>query len=349
MIFSKKTYKLGAIGTKLLKQWVSGTRTPIYVGLFVTQRCNLKCAYCFPDSPHRKEKDPTLKEIFDIVDELYRIGTRYITILGGEPTIRNDFDQIVDYITGKGILTEVGTNGYFTERWISSYKKLHLVCHSIDGNEQDHDKNRGKGSFKKVYKSLELCHENNIPVQIRSVFTKYNTNSLEYLLDLGKKMGTSLALAEQAVVKQSDMDTILESQALREFWKQVRHYKREGHNIAKSYTLLDKIIDFPVEFSPDKIFMGDVPLPESLKGYTECHLSNGYCFIDTDGMMYPCAPLFGKFGINIHEGGIQTAWEKLGKERPCRLCRQSVMDLKSYFFARDMSSIFEGVRNVITK
>lgn len=335
------------VTSKLATVIVTRKRIPLYVGFFITERCNLKCIYCFPNSPNRKVDDLSKEQIFEIVDELYKMGTRYITILGGEPTIRKDFGEIVDYITAKGIMAEVGTNGYYTKSRLEDFKKLYLVCHSIDGDEEGHDANRGKGSYKKIIESLTLCKENDIPVQMRTVFNKNNARCLEYLLELSQKFGTSLALAEQAVVKDKDNEYVMTNEEIRDFWIRVREYKKQGYKIDKSFALLDKIIDYPVEIPYNKIFRKGEEVPYN-GDFPACKLSNGYCFIDADGYMYPCATLFGKFGKNIFEVGIKAAWDYLD-ERECLFCRQSIQDLKSYFFSTDPKAFAIAMRNFLSK
>lgn len=332
--------------SKFITSILTGKRIPLYVGLFITEVCNLKCIYCFPNSPNRNVKDLSKEEIFKIVDELYLLGTRYITILGGEPLIRKDFGEIVDYITQKGIMVEVGTNGYYTNARLNDLKKLYLVCHSIDGDEEGHDTNRGKGSFKKIIESLIVCKENNISFQMRAVFNKNNVHCLEYLLKLSKELGTSLALAEQAVVKNEDKEYALTSQEAKDFWVKVREYKKHGYRIDKSFTLLNKIINYPIDIPYDKIFKKGDTIPNG--DFPQCNLNRGYCFIDTDGFMYPCATLFGKFGKNIFEVGVKNAWEYL-EEKECIFCRQSIQDLKSYFFSRDFKSLLVAARNFLSK
>lgn len=346
-VISRKYKPTLKVASKLASLLLTGKRIPLYVGLFITERCNLRCIYCFPDSPNRKVRDLSKGEIFDIVDELYALGTRYITILGGEPMIRKDFGEIVDHITNKGILTEVGTNGYYTRARLEDLKKLYLVCHSIDGCEKGHDLNRGKGSFKKIIESMKLCKENNIPIQMRTVFNRNNIGCLEYLLNLSREFGTSLALAEQAVVKDEDKKYVLTTTEIRNFWIRVREYKRQGYRIDKSFTLLDNIINYPVEIPYHKIFKKGERI--DFNGcYPSCNLNKGYCFIDTDGYLYPCAPLFGKFGKNIFDGGIKEAWDYL-EERDCLFCRQSIQDLKSHFFSADLKALTVAVRNFLNK
>ncbi|MBF0275177.1 MAG: radical SAM protein [Nitrospinae bacterium] len=342
----KKYIPAFKFGIKLLEAKLKGKRFPLYVGLFITERCNLSCIYCFPNSPNRKVNDLSKEQIFEIIDELYVMGTRYITILGGEPMIRKDFGEIVDYIVNKGMVAECGTNGFYINKHIEAVKKLFTVCNSIDGDKEGHDANRGEGSWEKIIESIETCQKHGVPIQMRAVFTKKNVHCLKYLLELSKKYNTSLALAEQSCVKPEDISYVMTTEEVRDFWIKVKEYKKEGYDIDKSDALLDKIINYPVDIPYDKIFYeGDV-IPEG--DFPKCNLSQGYCFIDVDGMMYPCANLFGKYGKNIFEVGIQGAWDYLG-ENKCLFCRSSIQDLKSYFFGMDYKSFSVVLRNFLSK
>ncbi len=323
------------------RAFVTGRRIPLYVGLFITPRCNLKCVYCFPDSPRRKEENEFSKqEIFNIVDELYALGTRYIVLLGGEPLLREDVEDIIAYIARKNIILEVITNGYFTRQRLAALKQVSYVCHSIDGNEIDMEKNRGRGSYKKIMGSLCLCRENGIPVQMRTVFNKNNAGSLDYLLNLARTWKTTLGLCEQAVTREQDWEFVMSAEELRDFWRKVRDYKKKGYPVDKTFHLLDNIIGFPIDIPLDKIFHKNDPLPPNFP-FRPCHITRSHAFLDSDGIMYPCPMLLGRKlnGQSIYNnGGIKEAWDNLD-QNDCLFCRQSIQDLKNEFFSYDAQAV----------
>lgn len=337
--FRYRIYPAARAAFKVLQGYITKKRMPIFVSLFVTQRCNLKCTYCFPDSPHRKEGDIPIDRLFKIIDDLCGIGARYITILGGEPTLRDDFDKIVDYIAGKGILVDMSTNGCLIKRWQKTIKKLFLICNSIDGDEEAHDLNRGKGSFEKIMESIEFCRANNVPIQLRSVITPNNINHIQFMLDLSKKLGTTLSLGEQCVDCGQKVDRAT-AERYRQFWQFMKQKKNEGYLIDKSDTCIDQIINYPTDVPMDRIFMeGDKDL-DKFSHIPRCTIRNGFLFVDENGMMYPCVPLFGKWGKNYNELGIKRAWEEL-TEYKCVFCRSSIYDMKSYFFGAEGSTMFD--------
>ena len=347
----KKNWPAVKAAVQYSKLYLTRRRAPLYAGLLLTPRCNLNCVYCFPDSPHRgHENELSRQKIFDLIDELYDMGTRYIALLGGEPLLREDFDDIVEYLVQKKIIIEVITNGYFTRQKIDALKKVHFVCHSLDGNQADMEKNRGPGSYKKIMESLDLCRDNNIAVQMRTVFNKNNINSLDYLANLARRRKTTLGVCEQAVIKARDKEYALTTVELKQFWMSVRQYKQGGYPLDKTLSQIERMINLPTEIPMDRIFRKSDVIPSNLS-YKQCHISNGHVFIDSNGLMYPCAMLLGKKegGQNIYDsGGLAGAWEALGNNN-CRFCRQSLQDLKSEFFSYDGAAIKAVTTTLLSK
>lgn len=79
----------------------------------VTQRCNLHCPVCFM-SAEDDESDPTLDEIASMYDTIARITSTDcgVQITGGEPTCREDLEEIVRMGRARGFWgVEVNTNG----------------------------------------------------------------------------------------------------------------------------------------------------------------------------------------------------------------------------------------------
>ena len=103
---------------KLVKAKVTGRRIPVRVCLLVTKYCNLTCFFCYAEDilNSKAVQEYSLDNIKNIVDQLYKAECRQITIVGGEPLIRDDIGEIIDYIHNKGIFVEMTTNGYFVKK-----------------------------------------------------------------------------------------------------------------------------------------------------------------------------------------------------------------------------------------
>ncbi|MDR1546843.1 MAG: GTP 3',8-cyclase MoaA [Deltaproteobacteria bacterium] len=67
-----------------------------YVRLSVTDRCNLRCAYCMPEEPPvRAGHNPPLGALVRIARVMASLGVRKIKLTGGEPTVRRDLPELV--------------------------------------------------------------------------------------------------------------------------------------------------------------------------------------------------------------------------------------------------------------
>jgi len=83
---------------------------PRVASLFVTRHCNLRCPYC--RSIEQPTRDIPHEEWKRIIDRLYDFGVRLFTFTGGEPTIRPDCDDLVEYIVkAKNAVCWLITNG----------------------------------------------------------------------------------------------------------------------------------------------------------------------------------------------------------------------------------------------
>src|SRR5690606_21254071 len=60
----------------------------------VTQRCDLKCGYCFAQSGDGST-DPSVAQLLASFRALVENGNTFVQLSGGEPTVRNDLREIV--------------------------------------------------------------------------------------------------------------------------------------------------------------------------------------------------------------------------------------------------------------
>ena len=172
----------------------------------LTVRCNLRCSMCWWWGENGiafklvKDRHPlvanelTTKEIFDIVDQLEQWKPS-IYLSGGEPFIRDDTVEIIEYISKKGMSVITNDNGTILsddklER-IAKIKNLTLNF-SIDGPREVHDKIRGQGMFDKTTRTikrlLELRGNSMYPaIKTNTTFSPWIIGSIDplirYLLD----------------------------------------------------------------------------------------------------------------------------------------------------------------------
>jgi MoaA/NifB/PqqE/SkfB family radical SAM enzyme len=64
---------------------------PVYVVWEITLACNLKCVHCGSRAEHRRARELSTSECIDVVRQLAELGTREISIIGGEAFVRKDW------------------------------------------------------------------------------------------------------------------------------------------------------------------------------------------------------------------------------------------------------------------
>src|SRR5215470_10510067 len=107
--------------------------------LSVTDRCNLRCAYCMPEKDYvwlPRQELLTYEEIGRLTDVFLRLGVRRLRLTGGEPLLRRDLPELVQLLAEKPGLDDFAmtTNGVLLEESAAALRRsgLHRVTVSLD-------------------------------------------------------------------------------------------------------------------------------------------------------------------------------------------------------------------------
>jgi Y-X(10)_GDL-associated radical SAM protein len=126
-------------------------RVPVHVVWELTLACNLKCQHCGSRAGRPRPDELSTAECLDVVRRLAGLGTREITLIGGEAYLRSDWTEIVREIRRHGIYCAVQTGGraLTAERLAAAVDAgLQGLGVSIDGPPALHDRFRGvPGSY----------------------------------------------------------------------------------------------------------------------------------------------------------------------------------------------------------
>ncbi|MCK5458609.1 MAG: radical SAM protein [Thermoplasmatales archaeon] len=160
----------------------------------ITLACNMKCMHCGSSAGKKRSNELTTEEALNLCEELKELGTSIITLIGGEPFLREDWYIIAKKIRELGMdLTFISNGLLINRKTISQLKKLnpYAVAISLDGALSDtHDSIRGvKGSFNKCMSSLRLLKEVDLPTSVITTLHEGNVKELpkirKFLLNKG--------------------------------------------------------------------------------------------------------------------------------------------------------------------
>nr|MDO8118165.1 radical SAM protein [Candidatus Sigynarchaeota archaeon] len=327
--------KLVTIGCQILKAKVLHKRIPIVVSIHVTNKCNLRCKYCYSNSDGRFDAPPedfSTTELKAYLAEMKRLGTRWIIFLGGEPMLRKDIGILIHHVNNLGMLSELVTNGTLIEENIKKIKDVDLLCISLDGGVVSNDAVRGKGSFKKVLKGLEIVTSYGIKTRIHAVITRFNANhhDVNVLAEIATRLGTSFGFSNPITTDQDSLkqgEYVLNGPDLHSFMDLVKHYKANRKPVYNSRAALDFASAKPRRMLLARGHSNENGSPVMKK---KCFAGDRFCYVDSEGFVYPCIETGIKTGLNIRDVGFKKAFDHL-KNIPCTGCNHI-----QYFEANDI-------------
>ena len=184
---------------RLIEQFEHGLDAPICLTWELTYACNLACVHCLSSSGKRDPRELTTQQCKDIIDELERMQVFYVNIGGGEPTVRSDFWELVDYATAHHVGVKFSTNGVRITPEVaarlaaSDYVDVQI---SLDGATAEvNDAVRGAGSFAMAIRALEnLADAGFKDAKISVVVTRTNVDQLDDFAELAARYGATLRI-----------------------------------------------------------------------------------------------------------------------------------------------------------
>ena len=288
---------------RLIEQFERGLDAPICLTWELTYACNLACVHCLSSSGRRDPHELTTQQCKDIIDELERMQVFYVNIGGGEPTVRPDFWELVDYATARQVGVKFSTNGVriTPERaeWLAASDYVDVQI-SLDGATAEvNDAVRGAGSFAMAIRALEnLAAAGFSDAKISVVVTRHNVGQLNEFASLAERYGAVLRITR-----------LRPSGRGADVWDQL--HPTAAHQVA--------LYDWLVERG-EKVLTGDsffhlsaLGQPGALAGLNLCGAGRVVCLIDPVGDVYACPfAIHDRFlaGNVLSDGGFDNVWKK---------------------------------------
>lgn len=142
----------------------------------VTQRCNLRCTYCYNRENLNKSDLLSTDDIKSTLTNLKMYGVKTIVFTGGEATIREDIVEIIKFTKDIGLGVQLLTNGSYLINKKEIMEYLDYVIISLDTLSEDNNQRLGLNISKLMDDLKALCVEYNDKIALRSVISKYNVS-----------------------------------------------------------------------------------------------------------------------------------------------------------------------------
>ncbi len=292
--------------TALVDQLKVGLEAPICLTWELTYACNLECVHCLSSSGRRDPRELSTAEAKAVLDELHDLQVFYVNIGGGEPMIRRDFFELVEYSIGRGIGVKFSTNGAFIDaakaRRLTAMDYLDVQI-SLDGTDAlTNDAVRGDGSYATAIRAMDHLRdagfvERNGPFKISVVVTRHNVDQLDRFTALADTYGAQLRVTR-----------LRPSGRGADTWHDLHPTNTQQRQIYEWLLAHGEHV-----LTGDSFFHLNALGDENLPGLNLCGAGRVVCLIDPIGDVYACPFVIHdefKAGNVRDPGGFGTVWKQ---------------------------------------
>ncbi len=269
-----------------------------------TRKCNLQCHHCYRDSGPGvgTGAELTTQEGKRLLDQLQTAGFYLVVLSGGEPLLRSDIFDFIQYTRILGMRPVLGTNGtLLTKETAQKLRESGLagVGISLDSTEPErHDDVRGQsGVHEETVTGVRNAVHAGLRVQINMTLTERNYQNVEEMVELAEGLGVHALypffLVPTGRGEKMEMNLLSE-----------KHYFQVLDSVLQKQQ--ESVLELKPTCAPQFL-----PLARqrgvSMRFTRGCLAGVSYCCILPEGDVHPCPYLPLKAG-NVRQTPFQTLW-----------------------------------------
>jgi AdoMet-dependent heme synthase len=265
---------------------------PITVHLDVTYRCNERCEHCYLD--HDGAGEMTTAEILNLLDQLAAAGVFFLTISGGEPLVRRDCFEIIEYARALRFNVKLKTNAVLIrEKEARRLRELNVEQVQISvysHRAQVHDAiSKLPGSLERTLAGVRLLRAYGLKVAVANVLMKSNFQDSEGVRQLAAEVGAHYTL-DPTITPMMSGDTSL---------LRLRLPASHLRSVFQNPDLVGDVAEF---CAPPP------PVDEDILEGLPCSAGHTACYISPRGELYPCVQFPLSCG-NVREQTFMDIWQ----------------------------------------
>lgn len=172
--------------------------SPASVEIEITNKCFRHCSYCAyesgPSPRIGQEHELSTEQWMEVLSELERDGVMALEFTGGDPFVRHDAIELLQYASKLGLLLWINSDlSILNERHIeglAALDNLVAVQTSLDGaTTASCDLTRGRGGFKTLLRQLDILHGAGLPISVGATIHRHNAGEVSAIADLAAEKG----------------------------------------------------------------------------------------------------------------------------------------------------------------
>jgi AdoMet-dependent heme synthase len=170
---------------------------PLSAHMDITWRCNERCVHCYLD--HEGKGEMTTGEAKDAIRQLSECGTFFLSISGGEPLLRRDCFEILEYARGLRLNVKLKTNAVMIgprEAARSKELGIEMVQISLYSHQAEvHDAiTKLPGSWRRTIDAVRRLKANEVKVSLTNVLMTQNAGHPKAVKRLAEELGVGFVV-----------------------------------------------------------------------------------------------------------------------------------------------------------
>jgi radical SAM protein with 4Fe4S-binding SPASM domain len=274
-----------------LNQKATAQSIPLNAHLDITYRCNERCVHCYLD--HEGKNEMSTDEIKDVIHQLAECGTFFLSVSGGEPLLRRDCFEILEYARTLGFSVKLKTNAVMIgANEAARLKRLGIeqVQISIYSDRPEiHDAiTKLPGSLRRSLEAIRHLKANGVKVSISNVLMKQNAASGRAVHRLAKELDVEFRIDPTITPMMNGDRSILNLGISKEELDEIFHTEEFIGNVGEFCA--------PVSTVDENV----------LEGYS-CSAGHTLAYISPAGDVFPCVQFPMPCG-NVREKSFREIW-----------------------------------------
>jgi len=277
---------------------------PLSAHLDTTYRCNERCQHCYLD--HEDKGEMSTGEIKGVLDQLADAGVFFLVVSCGEPLLRKDCFEILQFARGLSFNVKLKTNALLIgEREAARIRDLGIeqIQISVYSHRPEvHDSiTEVRGSLHRTLAAIRQLKSQGLRVTIANVLMRQNLHDYAGVQGLARELGVHCTL-DPTITPKMDGDTgILDMRVSGDGLEPIFHDSALVGNVE--------------EFCAPPSAVGD----DILDGIP-CSAGHTSCYISPYGDVYPCVQFPLPCG-NLRQQSFREIWYDSPQLREVRSIR----------------------------
>jgi radical SAM protein with 4Fe4S-binding SPASM domain len=285
------------------------TTFDFFIQWHLTERCNLRCRHCYQGEQMVDEMSPdTVKHEIDGATEMFQAweAEHDVTVApsihftGGEPLLYKGLWDVVAYARQQGYAVALMSNGCLVtaaDAQRASGLGVSDIQVSLEGPEGLHDSIRGRGSFQKAARGVEVLAKAGIRVNANVTLSRLNHEAIEETVEVARQIGCH-GIGFSRVVPcgrgKEFIESLLSPHELRRAYQTITSLNSPAYDVHVGDPLAGTL---------------DSPAPSEENDLTLAGCSAGFSgvTITSDGSVMPCRRI-GLVAGNLKEQSLRAIW-----------------------------------------